>query len=358
MNNRLQKLQQQISPHSAWLLTDAVDIHYFTGFATLVPEERESFLLLTRTAAYLLHATFSPAPAQDGVTLMSGTSLSFLRKNVSDALTKHELTELKVDKTRLFADEYDVLHELKIPLDHLDKKHIWELRSIKESAEIELIRRASTIARQTYDQLRSQIKVGQTEKDIQKLLESEMLKLGSEKPAFPTIVCFGEHGALPHHQPTSTKLTANTPILLDFGATVEGYRSDMTRSFWFGQKPSDDFKRIEHIVQTAYQAALAKAKTITTLGTTDSPLTAADIDSVARNLITEQGFGEEFIHTTGHGLGLDIHEQPSLYWANKAVLKLGMVITIEPGIYLEGQFGYRYENTVLLAASGVEELTL
>ncbi len=350
---RLTHLRQALSPHQAFFLTNPTDIWYYAGFQSLVPEEREGFLLVTPQKTYLFHASFSPVPQTPELLLLPGTSAPALVKHLTDIQSSTAVTELLIDKTKLFADEFEALQSLpSITLTSLDHQLVWSHRMSKDATEIAAIRQASSIARDALKQIQPLIKEGMTELVVQRLLEIEMIKLGSEKVAFPTIVCFGEHAALPHHQPTNTKLANNTAILIDFGATVKGYRSDMTRTFWYGETPSATFTKVETIIMQAYQAVIALLKH------PSSSLTAADTDKAARQLINDAGYGKNFIHTTGHGVGLDIHENPSLNWTNPTPLKPGMVITVEPGIYLEGELGFRYENTILLTDSGVDELTL
>jgi Xaa-Pro aminopeptidase len=352
--SRLHQLQQSLTPHQAFLLTNPTDITYYSGFLSLVPEEREAFLVVTQKQATLFHASFSPVPETSAVTKVPSTSPRTVIKHLTEMSTSAGLTEILIDKTRLFADEYEAFQKLEhYTFQNLDQHLIWSQRAVKDTQEIKHIRQASQIANQAVAAVEPQLKAGLTELDVQHLLEIEMIKRGSEKVAFPTIVCFGSHGALPHHQPTDTKLKPNTAILIDFGATVHGYRSDMTRSFWFGDQPSSNFLNVEKIVKAAYQEVITLLKANRPVN-----LTAADLDKAARNFITEAGFGSQFIHTTGHGVGLDIHEQPSINWSNPTLIEAGMILTVEPGIYIENEFGFRYENTVLITDAGVEELTL
>ncbi len=355
-NQRLTHLQAHLKPNQALLLTDASDIHYFSQFSFLVPEEREGFLFLTPSAVYLLHASFSPVPDNDQLTFLSGINPGQLQTHLQQLIADTQIAELLVDKTKLFAHEYDVLLKIDgLTLKHVDRNLIWNIRMVKDDREIEAIRQAGKIADQALAKLRPQIKAGMTEKQIGLQLELEMMALGSERPAFPTIVAFNDHAALPHHQPTPTPLEPESGILIDFGATYHGYRSDMTRSFWFGSRPDPLFSQLQTITHQAYDAAIKALESPRTAPS--QPLTAALIDTTARSLITQAGFGDQFIHTTGHGVGLDIHEQPSLNWSNDLDIKPGMVITIEPGIYIADQFGYRHENTVAITDSGYENLT-
>ena len=141
------------------------------------------------------------------------------------------------------------------------------------------------------------------------------------------------------------------PILIDLGATVNGYHGDMSRTVWFGKKPSPEFLKVEEVVKAAYQEAVSALK-----NRQGQQILAKDLDQAARGVITQAGYGKNFIHTTGHGLGLDIHENLSLNWNNEQPILPQMVITIEPGIYLEGKFGYRYENMVVVNDDGAMEL--
>jgi len=352
---RLTQLQAHLKPDQAFLLTDPADITYFSAFSFLVPEEREGFLLVTRTQAFLLHSSFSPVPANTELVLLKGTSPRHLHNHLKQIKSDHHLTELLIDKTKLYADEYEAILKLEsISFLDLDRDNVWEIRCLKDETEIAAIRQAGQIAKAAFAALQPNIKPGMSEKEISHALELEMYALGSERPAFPTIVAFNDHAALPHHQPTETVLTPETGILIDFGATYQGYRSDMTRSFWFGTQPNPVFEKIKTITHQAFEAVMLVLATPPQ--TQHPPLTAADLDATARTLITEAGFGPQFIHTTGHGVGLDIHEQPSLNWSNHVLIQPGMVITIEPGIYLPQQYGYRHEDTVVITQTGYQSL--
>jgi len=354
-DQRLAQLQAMIEPETAWFLTTPTDIEYFTSFESLVPEEREAFLVVTKTQAFLLHASFSPTPNFKSLEKLSGTQVSLIVPHLTTIRSNSPFQKLIIDKTRLYADEFEALQSLVgVELTSLNREAIWKLRMVKDATEIAAIRRAGQIASQAFEKLQLQISAGMTEKVVQRLLDTLMVEFGSEKPAFPTIVAFGPHGALPHHQPTDTVLTANTPILLDFGATYHHYRSDLTRSWWFGDQPTAEFIKIKNLVDKAYERgidALRQRHQLT------EPLTAKKVDEACRRFLDEAGYGTNYIHTTGHGVGLDIHEPPSLYWKNEAILETNMILTIEPGIYLNDRFGYRWENTVLLSENGYEIMT-
>lgn len=350
---RLHHFQHQLPAGTAALLSDPADIRYFSGFRFLVPAEREGLLVVTKDNAFLIQASFSPTISQSEITVLMGSHSSQLEGHFKTILRSSNFKTLWVDKTKLFADEYEAIQRISgLKLEPLNRQTIWQQRMIKDDTELALIEKASRIAIEAFGRLQSKIVIGITELELQRQLDLLMFELGAEQPAFPTIVAFGPHSALPHHQPTATKLIANTAVLFDFGAIYEGYRSDITRTMWFGPSPKSEFAEIERVVHEAYTAVMQQ------LATPTKQLKARDIDQAARSLISKQGYADNFIHTTGHGVGLDIHEQPSLYLRNETKLQPGMVITIEPGIYLDGLFGYRYENTVILTPSGYRETTL
>ena len=360
----LASLQTQLQPGQALFLSIPADIQYFTGFVFLSPEEREAFLLVTSVECVFFYAAFSPLPEDlpKSVKVVEGTNL----KNVESVLTtffqEHQVRELLLDYSDVVINELEMLKHLaettRIGLNKLDREQIWRMRLIKQPNELVFMRQAGQIAIESFTKVSKSLKVGQTEKQVAVELEHQMRLLGADLAAFPTIVAFGTNGTLPHHQPDGTVLKKETAVLIDMGARVNGYRSDLTRSFWFGSKPSADFTTVSEIVTAAYQAGLDLASQIGSKNAAGQSTKASQIDQATRHLITEAGYGPQFIHTTGHGVGLDIHEPPSLNWANSQELLPGMVITIEPGIYLKNLFGYRYENTVVLTASGTEVLTL
>lgn len=222
-----------------------------------------------------------------------------------------------------------------------------ELRGIKDAFEIGLIRKAARIQEQALQAVLPTIKPGQIELEIAARLEMEMKSRGSDEPGFQTIVASGASGSLPHYRPGSRKLTAGKPVLVDWGAVFRGYHADMTRVFTFG-KWHPKLREIYGVVLDAHLAAAAA------LGPGKS---TAEIDGVARKLITKAGYGEFFGHGLGHGLGLAGHEAPRLTNTLAPTrLCAGMVLTIEPGIYLPGIGGVRIEDDYLVTDAGAENL--
>ncbi len=355
---RIKKLQAQLTAHSdALLVSYPSDVRYYSGFQILVPEEREAVLLVCKKKSYLIKQSFSPF-ASACVTSLNGCSPHKLLEHCRQVQIKHQLTTIFFDASSLTVAEYDHLKTLSCQLSPYTREKIWQERMVKDDSEIKDLIQAGQVTVQALSAVIKQLKPGMTEKEVKQAFLLAIVQRGA-KEAFPTIVCFGAHTALPHHQPGLTKLTNQTAVLIDCGAMVNGYRSDMSRSFWFGDQPSPEYQQVKKLVCEAYQAALDKLTTHQSSNpqSSRSKLQARDLDQAARSVISLAGYGDQFIHTTGHGVGLEIHEPPSLNWRNQQLIKPNMVITIEPGIYLEGKFGYRHENTVLVTEDSARELT-
>jgi Xaa-Pro aminopeptidase len=224
---------------------------------------------------------------------------------------------------------------------------IEQRRMLKSPAEIETIRESVRINSEAYARVLKRVRPGVSELDVAAEVEFQMKMLGAEKPSFDTIVAAGPHSALPHAHPTGHRVEANELLLVDMGAYLDGYASDMTRVVHLGKPP----KRIREMYQAVLEAQLAGIDAVRE-GTT-----AGKVDAAARGVLRRHGLGRAFIHSTGHGLGLEIHEPPRLGKSDKTRLQAGMAITIEPGAYIEGLAGIRIEDTVLVTKNGCEVLT-
>ncbi len=219
------------------------------------------------------------------------------------------------------------------------------LRSVKSTEEIEKIKGALAIARRAFDEVKARLRAGRTEAEVGEELRDAMARRGGAEPW--TLVQFGPTSAIPHAPGGPRKLRRSDAVLLDFGCTFGGYQSDLTRSFWFGNGTPAEYEKIRDAVVRAFKAALAAVR---------PGIAAAAVNAAARAVIEEAGYGPYFTHRTGHGLGMDIHEEPYLVAGNDVGLLPGNVFTIEPGIYLPGRFGVRHENDVLCSAKGGEVL--
>ncbi len=224
------------------------------------------------------------------------------------------------------------------------------LRAIKDDNEIKLIKHAASISLKAINKLKKKIKPGVTELALAIELENLQRKFGASKGSFDAIVVSGKRGALPHGQPSTKKLQKGELVTIDFGAIYKGYCSDITRTFHVGTVKNEELLTIERVLREAQKLGVAAVK---------PGVTTNAIDKICRDYITEAGYGEFFVHSTGHGLGIDVHEKPNVtrYKAYNVKLKPGMVITVEPGIYIEDLGGIRVEDDVLVTKDGHEVLS-
>lgn len=221
------------------------------------------------------------------------------------------------------------------------------LRMVKSPEEVEAIRASAKLCASAFRQAARRFHPGMTESDAAAEIEYRMRRLGAEGAAFETIVAAGTRAALPHARPGAARLEAGQPVLVDMGANLAGYMSDMTRVAHFGPPPRE-FLRLYNAVLEAQQEALAAVC---------AGVPARRVDQAARKALKARGLDRYFTHSTGHGVGLEIHEGPRLGATSAETLEAGMVVTVEPGIYLAGKAGIRIEDTVLVTGAGAEILT-
>jgi len=222
------------------------------------------------------------------------------------------------------------------------------LRQVKDAGELARIERAAAIADGALGEVRELVRAGSTEAEIALALDTAMRRLGAEDRAFETIVASGPNAAKPHARPTSRRLEPGDPVVVDFGATVEGYRSDMTRTFCVGGEPTGRLAAVFAAVAEAQAAGLRAIR---------PGLVAGEVDRACRDVVGAAGFGDAFEHGTGHGVGLDIHEAPAVGPGSTAILSAGVVVTVEPGVYLPGVGGVRIEDTVVVTDDGCRLVT-
>jgi Xaa-Pro aminopeptidase len=224
------------------------------------------------------------------------------------------------------------------------------LRAIKDDDEIGLLRRAALAADRVVEQIAAGRLVGRPEAEVANEVRERLLAEGHDEASF-AIVASGPNSASPHHEPGDRVIAAGEPIVLDIGGRLEGYCSDITRTLWVtgddDQRPDDEFVRLYEVLQRAQSAATAAC---------DPGVAAQDVDGVARKMIARAGLGANFIHRTGHGIGLDGHEDPYLVEGNGTPLVEGNAFSVEPGIYLDGRYGARIEDIVVCAADGPDTL--
>ncbi|TNJ43351.1 Xaa-Pro peptidase family protein [Phaeobacter sp. B1627] len=235
-----------------------------------------------------------------------------------------------------------LLDALDAPRRRFTDDTVGRLRAAKDETEFQAIKAAHLINDRAVRSAFAALKPGMSEQDVVEVIKASYKEDGAELEFCS--ICFGASAGFPHHYPGATRLENNMAVLIDTGCRLDGYPSDMTRCGYFGT-PDDRYREVFGIVEQAVQAAVAAAK---------PGVRASEVDKAARDVITAAGYGGHFLHRTGHGLGVDIHEPPYISANSDVVLAEGNVFSIEPGIYLEGQFGVRLEEIVILRAGGAE----
>lgn len=220
------------------------------------------------------------------------------------------------------------------------------LREIKTAEELDAMQRAATMIDEIFEESVGQLRAGITEMEFADIILNAIKGRGS-RSSFSPLICFGPNSALPHHHTGSRKLQAGDIVIIDIGCLADGYASDITRTVAFGEPADPDARTVYGIVSKAHWSARETAK---------PGVTGEAVDDAARAVITEAGYGPQFVHRTGHGIGLSTHEPPNMVQGNAAPIQPGMCFSIEPGIYLPGRFGVRIENIVTVTQDGVRSL--
>jgi Xaa-Pro aminopeptidase len=255
---------------------------------------------------------------------------------------------LGFESQHLTVDQYSNWSEATATVEWVPLKEIVEpIRAIKDEAEIEAIRRSVALTDAAFTHLLAVIRPGMTEEEAAWEIEMYMRTHGASKVAFDLTVAAGPNGALPHAQAGNHTLQPGEPIVVDIGCVVDGYCSDMTRTFCLG-RPHPKYLEVWDIVLRAQEAAETAIR---------AGVSGAEADSSARDLIKAAGYGEQFGHGLGHGVGLAVHESPGAGRLSEDTLEAGMTLTVEPGIYLPGEFGVRLEDLVVIRQQGIEILT-
>ncbi len=263
-----------------------------------------------------------------------------------ERLEKQHLRRVGFERNRLGYATYERIRENgfePVPLD----APVERLRAVKSEAEIEAIRRSLALNSEAFERAVRAFRPSWTEQRLAAEIDHQAALLGASAPAFATIVASGPHGALPHAHPRPVRIARKSLIVVDHGAILDGYASDMTRMLSIGEAPREQRDLVDAVL-VAQQAAIEAVR---------PGRSAAAVDRVARQALAERGFDHLFIHSTGHGLGLEIHEPPRLGVRDRIRLKQGMAITIEPGVYVEGMGGVRIEDVVVVRRGGCEVLT-
>jgi len=344
----------QSSDANGLVLFPSPNFEYLTGFDD-EPSERALFVFITADREPVC---FAPALAADQ--LRERTPLeeiwTWSDADGPDESLANLVDELDLDGRHLLVDEtmwarFTHLLESHLPnaTFGLADELLSALRIRKDDTELAALDAAATAADQAMTAIRrlGSDAVGMTEADLAARIEAELTAAGGESLSFEPIVGSGPNGAMPHHTHGDREIAAGEPVVLDFGTRVDGYPSDQTRTVVFDGEPSEEFRQVHSVVRDAQQAAI---------DTIEPGVTAGAVDAAARRRIEQAGYGEQFIHRTGHGVGLSVHEAPDIVDGSECLLEPQMVFSVEPGVYLPGAFGVRIEDLVVVTEGGCRRL--
>jgi Xaa-Pro aminopeptidase len=328
----------------AFLVSNPRDFFYLTGFSG-----DESAVMVTPRDVYMI----SDGRFEEQLKKEAGWAKTYMRRGMlNDEIAKAcedlKIKKLAVQSEALTLADHDEINRLTNGTRLVAAPTLMGgLRILKSPGEVRAMSKALRNAEEAFVAMRQTIKVGQTELEMAARLEYEMKARGATAPSFPTICAEGANAALPHASPGQRKVKRGSAILFDWGARVNGYCSDLTRMVFVGGVP----RKIGEIYDVVLDAQLAAIDAIR------PGRRMCDIDAVARKIVTDAGYGDQFNHGLGHGLGIDVHEAPSLSWRSTAKLEPGMLVTVEPGIYLPGVGGVRIEDDVLITTTGKRVLS-
>lgn len=327
------------------LINDTVNRRYFTGM-----KSSDGTLVVFKDKAYLIidfrYIEKARKTAEDCEVILQDR----LYHQINELIKKHEANTVCVNTEFCTVEQFTMFKQAlkaSVSADNSLTKLIRSIRMIKTQHEIDLMIKAQRIAEKGYEHILGIIRTGMSEREVQLELDHFMLKNGAEELSFDTIALSGKNTSLPHGVPSDKPFEKGEFVLLDFGAVVEGYHSDMTRTFCMGE-PTDKMRQVYDIVLQAQLSALSAVK---------AGMTGKDLDAAARDIIAENGFGKNFGHSLGHGVGMEIHEMPYASPNKDNILKENSIVTVEPGIYLENEFGVRIEDFVVVKNDGCINMT-
>jgi Xaa-Pro aminopeptidase len=327
------------------LVTDLVNVRYLTGYTgsnglALIGPQTRTFVTDFRyveQASEEVHPSFERRRAPQDL-------IDAIRDALPDGALRlgFEAAHTSVSAHARLAELLEDRAELVATTGLVER-----LRAIKEPEEIDHIRAATVLADTAFERLISDGLIGKTERELATALEYDMRQRGAERASFDPIIAAGPHGALPHAQPREVEIRSGEIVVIDWGAELDGYCSDCTRTVAAGE-PTNEAREIYELVLEAQLAGVEAVK---------AGADGREVDGIARAVIVEGGHGDEFGHGLGHGVGLAVHEAPRLSQRSDDVLAAGNVVTVEPGIYLPGRFGVRIEDLVVATDDGADVLT-
>lgn len=346
MLKRIEELRKYLpNEFSAFLIKSDVNRFYYTGFRS----SAGCFLLTKNSIFLLVDFRYFEAASKKVSKDIRVICYHNLYNSINDIFKDEDIKAVYIEEDFTTVSDLNVIKDslsAEVVCDINLSEIIYNQRCIKDDSEIDKIISAQRIAEKSFLEVLNYIKNGVSEKNLSIELEYLMKKYGAEKTSFDSIVVSGVNSSLPHGVPTEKTIENGEFITFDIGAVYDGYCSDMTRTISFGN-PTDEMREIYEIVLCAHKAAKKEILPNNT---------CADVDLAAREYIISKGYGDYFGHSTGHGVGIEIHEKPTVYKTNKNPLSSGMIITNEPGIYLPKKFGVRIEDMYLVKEYGAVSL--
>lgn len=343
---RIRKLQDLLENGQAVILFEKQNRLYFTNFISSA-----GAVVITKKKGYLLADFRYYEKARATAAGVEVILCEALYKQIGEILEKDKINKVFLETESISIAKFNSLRDYfkntEICYEDCLEKHIKEMRSRKSDAELDLIKKAQNITDKTFEYILPRIEKGRSEREIALEMEFFMRKNGSEGIAFDTIAISGKNTSLPHGVPTDRKIEKGDLFTMDFGAVAGGYCADMTRTVAVGSV-SEKQRQVYDTVLLAQTEALKSIR---------AGVVCKDIDAIARGLIYNAGFEGCFGHGLGHSVGLEIHENPAFNTRDETILKSGTVITVEPGIYLENEFGVRIEDMVYVTENGIVNLT-
>lgn len=346
--SKFEKLMQVLPEGiDAAIITDDINRRYFTGM-----KSSAGTVLVFRDKAYLIidfrYIEKATKTVKDAEVVLQGR----LYDQINELLVKHGAKTLAIESATMTVASLNLLKARitaaeVVASDELSDA-ITQLRIVKTQDEIDKIIKAQRIAEAAFEDVLNFIRPGVTEREIGLRLDYYMLSHGAEALSFDTIALTGANTSLPHGVPGETVVENGTFVLMDYGATYDGYHSDMTRTVCVG-KPTEKMELVYNTVLKAQLDAIDAIK---------AGVIGKDIDKIARDVITNAGYGDKFGHSLGHGVGVEIHEAPNAAPSSEHIFKENMIVTVEPGIYLPDEFGVRIEDFVVIKENSCENMTL
>ena len=346
MRERIEKVRAALDEREAALITSGANRFYLTGFASSA-----GAVLITRRGAYFIIDFRYEEKARATVTSAKVILMKSTAAQIAELMAQDGATVLCVETESMsladFASWKKNLPDVILAKDGKIDLALSEARAIKSADEVAHMRVAQAMTDETFSYIAERITPGRTEREVMLDMEFYMRRLGSEGVSFDFIVVSGKNSSLPHGVPTGKPIERGDFVTMDFGAVYHGYRSDMTRTIAVGTA-SDEQKKVYDTVLAAQAAALTAMR---------AGAACRDVDAAARDLINAAGYEGCFGHGLGHSVGIEIHESPACSPRSEAILRAGMMMTAEPGIYLENRFGVRIEDMVQITENGYENLT-